>query len=92
MRPARNLQHSLLHNSTEVSRLFFKKALTSVIHPHKSVYLTFFSKFGSYSRRKSFCFFTKKPRSVFSKFRLSRIAFRELAMHGRIHGLFKASW
>jgi ribosomal protein S14 len=55
-------------------------------------FLSFFSKFSTISRKKSFCFFTKRTRSVFSKFKLSRITFRELASFGKINGLKKSSW
>ncbi|HEX2582025.1 MAG TPA: 30S ribosomal protein S14 [Dongiaceae bacterium] len=38
------------------------------------------------------CELTGRPRSVYRKFKLSRIALRELASSGRIPGLIKASW
>lgn len=37
------------------------------------------------------CFLTGRPRSVYRKFGLSRIALRELASDGKIPGLVKAS-
>ena len=38
------------------------------------------------------CSVTGRPRSFMRKFGLSRIAFRELALEGKIPGVTKASW
>ena len=38
------------------------------------------------------CELTGRPRSVYRKFRLSRIALRELASRGMIPGVVKSSW
>jgi small subunit ribosomal protein S14 len=38
------------------------------------------------------CFKTGRPRGVISRFRLSRISFREMALNGEIPGVTKASW
>ena len=38
------------------------------------------------------CELTGRPRGVLRKFRLSRIAFRELAHKGQVPGVKKASW
>ncbi|MVI51836.1 30S ribosomal protein S14, partial [Staphylococcus aureus] len=38
------------------------------------------------------CRVTGRPHSVYRKFGLSRIAFRELAHKGQIPGVTKASW
>ncbi|MDX1485568.1 MAG: 30S ribosomal protein S14 [Alphaproteobacteria bacterium] len=38
------------------------------------------------------CELTGRPRGVYRKFRLSRIALRELASHGQIPGMVKSSW
>ena len=38
------------------------------------------------------CFLSGRPRGVYSKFGLSRIAIRDLAGKGQIPGLTKASW
>jgi small subunit ribosomal protein S14 len=43
-------------------------------------------------RVKNRCELTGRSRSVYRKFRLSRIALRELASSGQIPGLVKASW
>ena len=38
------------------------------------------------------CFLSGRPRGIYSKFNLSRIAIRDLAGKGQIPGLTKASW
>ena len=38
------------------------------------------------------CFISGRPRGIYSKFNLSRIAIRDLAGKGQIPGLTKASW
>ena len=38
------------------------------------------------------CVVTGRPRSYMRKFGISRIAFRELALEGKIPGVTKASW
>ena len=38
------------------------------------------------------CILTGRGRSVYSKYRLSRIRFRELASQGLIPGVIKANW
>ncbi len=43
-------------------------------------------------RYRNRCFISGRPRGVYSKFNLSRIAIRELAGKGQIPGLTKASW
>lgn len=38
------------------------------------------------------CDLTGRPRGVYRKFRLSRIALRDLALSGKIPGMVKSSW
>ena len=44
------------------------------------------------SRLHSRCSGTGRPRSYMRKFGISRIAFREMALDGKIPGVTKASW
>ncbi|MEB3702712.1 30S ribosomal protein S14 [Candidatus Bealeia paramacronuclearis] len=44
------------------------------------------------TRVRSRCAITGRPRAVYRKFKLSRIALRELASSGMIPGMTKASW
>ncbi len=43
-------------------------------------------------RLHSRCILTGRPKAVYRKFGLSRIAFRELALEGKLPGIMKASW
>lgn len=46
----------------------------------------------SATRVRSRCQLTGRPRAVYRKFKLSRIALRELASAGMIPGMTKSSW
>jgi len=46
----------------------------------------------SATRIKNRCALTGRPRSYYRKFKLSRIALRELASQGQIPGMVKSSW
>ena len=43
-------------------------------------------------RLRTRCIVSGRPRAVYRKFMLSRIAFRELAHAGQLPGIHKASW
>lgn len=47
---------------------------------------------GSKVRLRTRCELTGRPRAVYAKFRLSRLALRDLASKGHIPGMVKASW
>ena len=47
---------------------------------------------GSRTRVRNRCALTGRPRGYYRKFRLSRIALRELASSGQIPGMVKSSW
>lgn len=47
---------------------------------------------GAPSRVVSRCYLTGRPRAVYRKFGLARLAFREMALHGKLPGVTKASW
>jgi small subunit ribosomal protein S14 len=47
---------------------------------------------GSAVRVRNRCELTGRPRAVYRKFKLSRIALRELGSKGQIPGLVKSSW
>ena len=46
----------------------------------------------SATRIRNRCELTGRPRGVYRKFKLSRIALRELASSGQIPGMVKSSW
>ncbi len=43
-------------------------------------------------RLRNRCQLTGRPRGVYRKFKLSRLTFREFALHGLIPGVTKSSW
>ena len=43
-------------------------------------------------RLRNRCQLTGRPRGFYRKFKISRICFREMASHGLIPGVVKASW
>ena len=47
---------------------------------------------GSATRVRNRCALTGRPRGYYRKFKLSRIALRELASSGQIPGMVKSSW
>src|ERR1700757_4533995 len=47
---------------------------------------------GSRTRVRNRCALTGRPRGYYRKFKLSRIALRELASAGQIPGVVKSSW
>lgn len=47
---------------------------------------------GAAVRVRNRCELTGRPRGVYRKFKLSRIALRELASRGQIPGVVKSSW
>jgi small subunit ribosomal protein S14 len=47
---------------------------------------------GSKTRIRNRCELSGRPRSYYRKFKLSRIALRELASAGQIPGMVKSSW
>ncbi len=47
---------------------------------------------GNPTRIRNRCEITGRPRAVYRKFRMSRIALRELGSQGLIPGLVKSSW
>ena len=44
------------------------------------------------NRMRNRCLITGRPRSYYRKFKMSRIALRDLASHGEIPGMVKSSW
>lgn len=46
----------------------------------------------SQSRQRNRCGVTGRPRGYYRKFKMSRIALRELALRGQLPGVTKSSW
>ena len=47
---------------------------------------------GAKIRIRNRCLITGRPRGYYRKFKMSRIAFRELASTGQVPGILKSSW
>ncbi len=47
---------------------------------------------GAKIRLRNRCLITGRPRGYYRKFKMSRIALRELALNGQIPGMVKSSW
>ena len=47
---------------------------------------------GSFIRVRNRCLVTGRPRGNYRKFKMSRIAFREVAATGQVPGILKSSW
>ena len=47
---------------------------------------------GSFIRVRNRCLVTGRPRGNYRKFKMSRIAFRDLASTGQVPGILKSSW
>ena len=47
---------------------------------------------GSFISVRNRCLVTGRPRGNYRKFKMSRIAFRELASTGQVPGILKSSW
>jgi small subunit ribosomal protein S14 len=98
MRAARVINHLNTINKFEFKRNLFKKIVQHSVGRNKKpttllpAYMSFFPRFSGLSRHKTICFLTSKPRSVFSKFKVARIAFRELAVFIKLVGVKRACW
>ena len=51
-----------------------------------------FPRNGAKIRLRNRCLITGRPRGYYRKFKMSRIALRELALSGQIPGIVKSSW
>ncbi|KAL8541509.1 hypothetical protein ACS0TY_002687 [Phlomoides rotata] len=100
MSDKRNLldkKRRLLARRYELRRKFYKALLQdpdlpSVMRDKVRNRLSQLPRNSSFTRIRNRCVFTGRPRSVYKKFRMSRIIFRELANQGQLQGVKKASW
>jgi len=79
------------------NRIYFSKEKELIIIRFKSLpgiikKNTFFKKKVFFSQLKNRCILTSRSRSIFSKFRSSRIVFRNYALIGKINNVIKQSW
>ena len=93
----RNLKRERLVKKYYKKRLTLKKIIKNKkINPEERIgAVTKLSKLPRNSascRLRNRCIITGRPRGNYRKFKLSRIAFRELANSGKLPGITKSSW
>ncbi|MDG2008111.1 MAG: 30S ribosomal protein S14 [Alphaproteobacteria bacterium] len=93
----KNLNREKLINRLKNKRDLIKKTLMDKKVPFEDrikaqIKMDSMPRNSSKNRFRNRCFFSGRPRGVYSKFGLSRIAIRDLAGKGQIPGLTKASW
>jgi small subunit ribosomal protein S14 len=93
----KNLNREKLINRLKNKRDLIKKTLMDKKVPFEDrikaqIKMDSMPRNSSKNRFRNRCFFSGRPRGVYSKFCLSRIAIRDLAGKGKIPGLTKASW
>lgn len=87
----------LLMAKNELKRTQYKaicedRNIPQSIRYEYSVKLSKMPRNSSRTRIRNRCIVTGRSRAVYSKFRVSRIVFRELASKGALTGVYKASW
>ena len=93
----RNLKRERLVKKYSKKRLSFKKIIKNIkTSPEERIdainKLSKLPKNSSPCRLRNRCIVTGRPRGNYRKFKLSRIAFRELANNGMLPGITKSSW
>ena len=92
-------------NDTRIKKVFLmgsrRKALKKIIMNRQlplderfaaQIKLNEMPRDGSFIRVRNRCLITGRPRGNYRKFKMSRIAFRELASTGQVPGILKSSW
>ena len=93
----RNLKRERLVRKYSKKRLSLKKIIKNKkTTPEERIdainKLSKLPKNSSPCRLRNRCIVTGRPRGNYRKFKLSRIAFRELANNGKLPGITKSSW
>ena len=93
----RNLKRERLVRKYSKKRLTLKKIIKNKkTSPEERIdainKLSKLPKNSSPCRLRNRCIVTGRPRGNYRKFKLSRIAFRELANNGKLPGIIKSSW
>jgi ribosomal protein S14 len=93
----RDYKRRLLMATNELKRLQYKaisqdRNLTPKVRLHAALCLNKLNRNSTLTRIKNRCVITGRARSVYSKYKMSRIIFRELASKGDLTGVIKSSW
>lgn len=76
----------------ELKSIFYNRALPEEVRNEAFSELNSLPRNSSKVRARNRCVETGRGRAVYQEFKLSRLTLRELASHGFIPGLRKASW
>lgn len=81
----------------ELQRILYKSIsqnnqLDISIRRQALIQLNLLPRNSSLARIRNRCIYTGRSRSVYRKFKISRLCFRESAAKGYLPGVFKASW
>lgn len=93
----RDKKRRLLYKKYELQRILLKSILHDLSVPKKYrleslLRMAKLPRNSSLVRIKNRCILTGRGRSIYKKFKMSRISFRELALKGMLPGVAKASW
>lgn len=82
---------------TEVQKLVYKSILSNQKEPiefrYKAhLFLLSFIRQSSLTKVKNRCIFTNRSKSVYRRFKMSRLMFRKMALEGKLIGVKKVSW
>jgi ribosomal protein S14 len=94
---SRDLTRRSLVAKYEIKRIKYKAISQDINLPYSlrsmfALKLALLPRNSSKTRIRNRCIVTGRARSVYKKFRVSRIVFRELALQGAISGIQKSSW
>jgi len=93
----RDYKRRLLVAKNELKRLQYKaisqdRNLMPKVRLHAALCLNKLKRNSTLTRIKNRCVITGRARSVYLKYKMSRIVFRELASRGDLIGVTKSSW
>lgn len=93
----KNARRAKLHKKYAAKRAELKKVVMSKEAPIEERFaaqlkLAELPRNSAKDRQRNRCGLSGRPRGFYRKFKLSRIALRELASNGQIPGMIKSSW
>ena len=86
------LVKSHLAKRSKLKKICSDKSISMEDRFEAQMKLAQFPRNGAKIRLRNRCLITGRPRGYYRKFKMSRIALRELALSGQIPGIVKSSW
>lgn len=83
-----NKQKLCMVNKAQLNDLYLPKYVSF----KNSLTIEKFIKKTNYTKIRNRCVMTGRSRAVFNKFRMTRMAFKYMALHGLINGVNKYNW